>query len=59
LANTITPGANISITNADGSITIAVSGLGSMAFENIGASGSFVAGIQTVTVVDGIITSIV
>jgi hypothetical protein len=30
-----------------------------MAFENIGASGSFVAGIQTVTVVDGIITSIV
>lgn len=55
----ITPGANITITNADGAITIAVSGLGTMAFENIGATGSFLAGLQTVTVVNGIITSIV
>ena len=59
VANTITPGANITVTNADGAITVAVSGLGTMAFENTGASGSFIAGLQTVTVVDGIITSIV
>jgi hypothetical protein len=59
LANTITAGSNITVTNADGSITIDVSGLGTMAFENTGASGSFLAGIQTVTVVNGIITSIV
>lgn len=58
-ANTITAGSNITITNADGAITVAVSGLGTMAFENTGASGSFIAGLQTVTVVDGIITSIV
>lgn len=58
-ANTITAGSNITITNADGAVTVAVSGLGTMAFENTGASGSFVAGLQTVTVVDGIITSIV
>jgi hypothetical protein len=55
----LTPGANITITNSAGSITIAVSGLGTMAFKNIGVSGSFVAGLNTVTVVDGIITSIV
>jgi hypothetical protein len=55
----LTAGANITITNAAGAITIAVSGLGTMAFKNIGASGSFLAGINTVTVVDGIITSIV
>jgi hypothetical protein len=36
----LTPGANISITNAAGSITIAVSGLGTMAFQNIGISGT-------------------
>jgi hypothetical protein len=59
LANTITAGSNITVTNADGAITVAVSGLGTMAFENIGVSGSFLAGLQTVTVVDGIITSIV
>jgi hypothetical protein len=59
LANTITAGSNITVTNADGAITVAVSGLGTMAFKNIGASGSFIAGIKTVTVVDGIITSIV
>jgi hypothetical protein len=59
---TLTAGANITITNGTGSITIAVSGLGTMAFENIGASGSFVTADippQTVTVVNGIITSIV
>jgi hypothetical protein len=55
----LTAGANITITNAAGAITIAVSGLGTMAFKNIGASGSFTAGANTVTVVDGIITSIV
>jgi hypothetical protein len=56
----ITPGSNITVTNADGAITIAVSGLGTMAFENIGASGSFTAASgETITVVDGIITSIV
>ena len=33
--------------------------LGTIAAKNIGASGSFLAGIVTVTVVDGIITSIV
>jgi hypothetical protein len=46
----ITPGSNINITNADGSITIATAG----------ASGSFTAASgETITVVDGIITSIV
>jgi hypothetical protein len=59
LANTITAGSNITVTSADGAITINVSGLGTMAFENTGASGSFTAGLQTVTVVNGIITSIV
>lgn len=59
-ANTITAGSNITITNADGAITVAVSGLGTMAFENTGATGSFTAAsLETVTVVDGIITSIV
>jgi hypothetical protein len=59
---TLTAGANITITNGTGSITIAVSGLGTMAFENTGASGTFVTADippQTVTVVNGIITSIV
>jgi len=57
---TLTAGANITITNGAGSITIAVSGLGSMAFENIGASGSFTAASgEVITVVNGIITSIV
>jgi hypothetical protein len=59
---TLTAGANITITNGAGSITIAVSGLGTMAFENTGASGTFVTADippQTVTVVNGIITSIV
>jgi hypothetical protein len=56
----LTQGANITITNAAGAITIAVSGLGTMAFENTGASGSFTTvDLKTVTVVNGIITSIV
>ena len=55
----LTAGANIEITNADGSITIAVTGLGTMAFQNTGASGSFTtADGKTVTVVNGIITGI-
>jgi hypothetical protein len=56
----ITPGANINITNASGSITIDVTGLGTMAFENTGAAGSFTAASgEVVTVANGIITSIV
>jgi hypothetical protein len=56
----LTAGANITITVGAGSITIAVSGLGTMAFKNIGVSGSFTAASgQTITVTDGIITSIV
>jgi hypothetical protein len=58
--STLTAGANITITNAAGSITIAVSGLGTMAFQNTGASGSFTTvDLKTVTVTNGIITSIV
>jgi hypothetical protein len=57
---TLTQGANITITNAAGAITIAVSGLGSMAFQNTGASGSFTTvDLKTVTVANGIITSII
>jgi hypothetical protein len=57
---TLTQGANITITNAAGAITIAVSGLGSMAFQNTGTTGSFTAASgETVTVSNGIITSIV
>jgi len=37
---TLTQGANITITNTAGAITIAVSGLGTMAFENVGISGT-------------------
>lgn len=56
----LTAGSNIQITNADGSITIAVTGLGTMAFENIGASGSFTAASgEVITVVNGVITSII
>lgn len=48
--NTITAGSNIAITNGAGAITIATTG----------ASGSFTAGSgETITVVNGIITSIV
>jgi hypothetical protein len=38
--STLTAGANITITNSTGSITIAVSGLGTMAFQNVGISGT-------------------
>lgn len=58
----LTAGANITITVGAGSITIAVSGLGTMAFENVGVSGTFTTADippQTVTVANGIITSIV
>lgn len=59
-ASALTAGANINITNGDASITIAVTGLGTMAFENTGVSGSFTAmSGETVTVTDGIVTSIV
>ena len=59
---TLTAGANITITNGTGSISIDVSGLGTMAFENVGVSGSFTTADippQTVTVTNGIITNIV
>lgn len=56
----LTAGANITITVGAGSITVAVTGLGTMAFKNTGASGTFTAASgETITVVDGIITSIV
>lgn len=59
-ANTLTSGSNITITNSDGAISVAVSGLGTMAFENTGASGSFTAASgETITVTNGVITSIV
>jgi hypothetical protein len=58
----LTSGANITITVGAGSITIAVSGLGTMAFQNVGVSGTFITANvppKTVTVTNGIITSIV
>jgi len=58
----LTAGANITITVGAGSITIAVSGLGTMAFQNVGVSGTFITADippKTVTVTNGIITSIV
>ena len=61
---TLTQGANITITNGTGTITIAVSGLGTMAFKNVGISGTAalakitLAGTDgTLTFVDGIITA--
>lgn len=58
----LTAGANITITVGAGSITIAVSGLGTMAFQNVGVSGTFTSADippKIVTVTNGIITSIV
>lgn len=58
----LSAGANITITVGAGSISIAVSGLGTMAFQNVGVSDTFItANIppKTVTVTNGIITSIV
>jgi hypothetical protein len=63
---TLTPGANITITNTAGAITIAVSGLGTMAFENVGISGTAALAKLTalgadgsLTFTDGIITAYV
>jgi hypothetical protein len=58
----LTAGANITISVGAGSITIAVSGLGTMAFQNVGVSGTFTTADippKAVTVTNGIITSIV
>ena len=64
--STLTAGANITITNSTGSITIAVSGLGTMAFENVGISGTAtlakITGLGTngsLTFTNGIITAYV
>jgi hypothetical protein len=63
---TLTPGANITITNTAGAITIAVSGLGTMAFQNVGISGTAalakLTGLGTdgsLTFTNGIITAYV
>jgi hypothetical protein len=63
---TLTQGANITITNAAGAITIDVSGLGTMAFENVGISGTAALAKLTalgangsLTFVNGIITAYV
>jgi hypothetical protein len=53
---TLTPGANITITNAAGSITIAVSGLGTMAFQNVGISGAAALAKLTALGTDGSLT---
>jgi hypothetical protein len=58
----LTAGANITISVGAGSISIAVSGLGTMAFQNVGVSGTFTTADippKIVTVTNGIITSIV
>jgi hypothetical protein len=62
--STLTSGANITITNGTGTISIAVSGLGTMAFKNVGISGAAalakltLAGTDgSLTFVDGIITA--
>jgi hypothetical protein len=59
--NTLTPavltaGANITITNAAGAITIAVSGLGTMAFQNVGISGTAALAKLTLAGTDGSLT---
>jgi hypothetical protein len=53
---TLTPGANITITNTAGAITIAVSGLGTMAFQNVGISGTAALAKITVLGTDGSLT---
>ena len=61
VATSLAAGANISITGTS-TRTIAVTGLGTMAFENTGVSGTFTSADtppKTVTVTNGIITSIV
>jgi hypothetical protein len=63
---TLTQGANITITNTAGAITIAVSGLGTMALQNVGISGTAALAKLTalgangsLTFTDGIITAYV
>jgi hypothetical protein len=53
---TLTPGANISIANTAGAITIAVSGLGTMAFQNVGISGTAALAKLTTLGTDGSLT---
>jgi len=53
---TLTPGANINITNTAGAITIAVSGLGTMAFQNVGISGTAALAKLTTLGTDGSLT---
>jgi hypothetical protein len=53
---TLTPGANINITNTAGAITIAVSGLGTMAFQNVGISGTAALAKLTALGTDGSLT---
>jgi hypothetical protein len=53
---TLTSGANITITNAAGAITIAVSGLGTMAFQNVGISGTAALAKLTALGTDGSLT---
>jgi len=64
--STLTAGANINISNGTGSITISVTGLGTMAFKNIGISGTAALAKLTalgadgsLTFTDGIITAYV
>lgn len=52
----LTSGANITITDGPGSITIAVSGLGTMAFENVGISGTAALAKITALGTDGSLT---
>jgi len=53
---TLTPGANITITNTAGAITIDVSGLGTMAFQNVGISGTAALAKLTVLGANGSLT---
>jgi hypothetical protein len=53
---TLTPGANITITNTAGAITIAVSGLGTMAFQSVGISGTAALAKLTLAGTDGSLT---
>jgi hypothetical protein len=64
--STLTAGSNINISNGTGSITISVTGLGTMAFKNIGISGTAALAKLTalgadgsLTFTDGIITAYV
>jgi hypothetical protein len=52
----LTSGANITITDGPGSITIAVSGLGTMAFQNVGISGTAALAKITALGTDGSLT---